>query len=203
MRATMLLFTLVCHLRLVASSTPAAQSQITSRHQADAIDPLRDQRSKRQDFPPSPAHHMHPETAFWDDDFASPADFQKAADKGGALNCALLGSDRTAGLLLKDKRNSPSAASIWTGDLKTELQEWYWRVQNPTSKGSELSKYWQIGAALQELGLDGTPDSEGGDNVCYRIEHWDPTREEGGKQIPAINQRYQVSEKDYRVSQVK
>jgi hypothetical protein len=73
-------------------------------------------------------------------------------------------------------------------------------VQNPTSRGNQLSKYWQIGAAMQKLGLDGRPESEGGDNVCYGIEHWDPTREEGGKQVPAINQWYKVSERGYRVS---
>jgi hypothetical protein len=122
MRATMLLFTLECYITLFASSTPSAQPQITLHRQTNSCGPLWDQWSKRQESPPSPHHPMRPATAFWDDDFASPADFQKAADKGGALICALLGSDRTAGLLLKDKRNPPSAASIWTGDLKTSCR---------------------------------------------------------------------------------
>jgi hypothetical protein len=52
------------------------------------------------------------ESAYFDDDLASAEVFKKAADKGGALMCAMAGTDRTAGLMLKDTRTPPSAASV-------------------------------------------------------------------------------------------
>jgi hypothetical protein len=56
---------------------------------------------------------------------------------------------------------------------------------------------------MQSLGLDGRPTTEGGDNQCYRIEHWDPeSRDAEGNQIPTIHQWYNVpgNSKQYRVS---
>ena len=142
----------------------------------------------------------HPATAFWDDDTASDADWEKYTLKGGALMCGLAGTDRTAGRQIRDARNPPSAASVWSGDLRQELDTWYWREMSPSSKGCQLQEYWEFPAMLAALGLNGRPKSGGGDNVCLRVEHWDPNKEEGGKQVPAINQWYKVDGKDYHVN---
>ncbi|KAL5115490.1 hypothetical protein ACEQ8H_006631 [Pleosporales sp. CAS-2024a] len=141
-----------------------------------------------------------PQTAFWDDDVASAADWDTYTLKGGALMCAMAASDGTAGLLIKDRRNPPSAASVWAGSLRQELSTWYWREMSPSSKGCHLDAYWEISATLKALGLNGKPASAGGDNVCSRIEHWDAEREENGKLVPAINQWYKVDGIDYRAT---
>lgn len=141
----------------------------------------------------------HPATAFWGDDLASDADWEKYTLKGGALMCGLAGTDRTAGRQIRDTRNPPSAASVWTGDLGQELDTWYWREMSPSSKGCQLQEYWEFRVMLAALGLNGRPRSEGGDNVCSRVEHWDANKEEGGKQVSAINQWYNVDGKDYHV----
>jgi hypothetical protein len=138
--------------------------------------------------------------AFWDDDLASATDWDKFTHKGGALMCGLEGTDRTAGRQLEDLRNPPSAASPWPGDLKQELNNWYWHEFTPTSKGCELDDYWKFPATMQALGLSGKCRSEGGHNVCYRIEHWDQNKQENGVQVPAMNQWYKVGDSSYRVS---
>jgi hypothetical protein len=140
------------------------------------------------------------EPAFFDDDLASAEDFKKATDKGGALTCAMAGTDRTAGLMLKDTRTPPSAASVWTGDLRQELSTWYWHSVDTSSKACQINEFWKLSYAMQVLGLDGKPTANGGDNECFRIEHWDPQKYENDKKVPAINQWYIVGDRDYRVS---
>jgi hypothetical protein len=143
---------------------------------------------------------LHPATAFWDDDLASARDRDKVTHKGGALICGLEGTDRTAGRQLKDLRNPPSAASPWPDDLKQELIDWYWHEVTPTTKGCKLDDYWKFPATMQALGLNGKCRSEGGHNVCYRVEHWDANKQENGIQVPAINQWYKIGDSSYRVS---
>ncbi|KAH6025740.1 hypothetical protein HBI83_061410 [Parastagonospora nodorum] len=141
-----------------------------------------------------------PVTALWDDDLASDADWEKYTLKGGTLMCGLVGTDRTAGGQIRDTRNPPSAASVWTGDLRQELDTWYWREMSPSSKGCQLHAYWEFPAMLAALELNGQPKSDGGDNECSRVEHWDADKEEGGKQVPAVNQWYKVDGKDYHAT---
>ncbi|KAH7066992.1 hypothetical protein BKA63DRAFT_571383 [Paraphoma chrysanthemicola] len=78
-------------------------------------------------------------TAFWDDDTASDAYFERFAFKGSALMCALGGSDKTAGRLLRDTRDPP-------------------------------------------------------------VEHWDPNKQENGKQVPIINQWYSADKTPFRTT---
>jgi hypothetical protein len=144
-----------------------------------------------------------PTVTFWDDDHATEVDWKKSAAKGGALMCALEGSDQVAGRQIRDTREPPSAASRYNSDLKTELHDWYWRETNPSTFSCSFSEHWHLAHAMRSLGLDGKPASEGGDNQCYRIEHWNPeNRDDKGNQIPAINQWYSVPghDKQYRVS---
>ncbi|CAN9102611.1 unnamed protein product [Alternaria sp. RS040] len=144
-----------------------------------------------------------PTVAFWDDDHAAEVDWKKSAAKGGALMCALEGSDQVAGRQIRDTREPPSAASRYNSDLKTELHDWYWRETNPSTFSCSFSEHWHLAHAMRSLGLDGKPASEGGDNQCYRIEHWNPeNRDDKGNQIPAINQWYSVPghDKQYRAT---
>jgi hypothetical protein len=137
---------------------------------------------------------------FWDEETATDADFKKFAKKGGALICGLLGTDRSAGQLMKDKRDPPSAASVWSGNLRQELCDWYWHDVDTSSKACDINEFWKLSKAMQALGLDGKPKFGGGDNACYRVEHWDPNKQENGRRVPAINQWYTVGGTDYRVS---
>ncbi|KAH7071743.1 hypothetical protein FB567DRAFT_612413 [Paraphoma chrysanthemicola] len=139
-------------------------------------------------------------TAFWDDDTASDAEFEKFALKGGALMCALGGTDKTAGRLLRDTRDPPSAASIWTGNLRQELHEWYWRESNPRSYACQFNGHWQFADTLRALGLNSKSTVDGGDNACYKIEHWDSSKQENGKQVPVINQWYRADNTDFRAT---
>jgi hypothetical protein len=148
-------------------------------------------------------NELRPTTAFWDDDYATASEWATYTAKGGALMCGLSGSDEAAGTLLKDTRNPPSAVSLFNSDLKSELETWYWRSVNPSSFRCSFSMYWAFPHAMSSLGLSGTSTAQGGDNQCYRVEHWDPERrDKNGNQIPAINQWYSVpgAEKQYRVS---
>jgi hypothetical protein len=143
---------------------------------------------------------MRQEIAFFDDDTASAGDWATFTNKGGALVCAMAGTDRTAGILLKDTRTPPSAASVWTGDLRQELIEWYWHDLDASSKTCQINEFWELSHAMQSLGLDGRPKANDGDNECFRIEHWDSKKEDKGQRVPAINQWYKVSGANYRVS---
>ena len=142
---------------------------------------------------------LRPAQGFDTDETASEADWIKFSNKGGALMCGLLGTDETAGQQLRDTRSPPSAASEWRGDLKQELSTWYWRERDPTRSGCEMDEFWQIPTVMKALGLNARPASEGGDNACFRVEHWDPNKEENGRQVPPIDQWYQVGDKMYRV----
>ncbi|KAF1937969.1 hypothetical protein EJ02DRAFT_411304 [Clathrospora elynae] len=126
------------------------------------------------------------------DNMASDEDRTKCTNKGAALMRCLAASDQTAGNLMGDKRIPPSAASQFHGDLKQELQNWYWRERNPTS-GRRTAEWWQFPRAMQALGLNLTPTTQGGDNATHRVEHWDrEMRDEKGNQVLAINQWYNV-----------
>jgi hypothetical protein len=58
-----------------------------------------------------------PEIAFGTDDDDN---WDKYVAKGNHLNCIMRASDAGAGFLIDDKRKPPSAASIWSGDLRRE-----------------------------------------------------------------------------------
>lgn len=114
--------------------------------------------------------------------------------------CGLNGNDENAGEQMGDKRTPPSAASPWTGDLKQELATWKWSEVDPSTYSCKMDDHWKMSSAMEALGLNGKPRSEGGDNVCFRVEHWDPKAVKDGQRIPAINQWYNVDGTDYQVS---
>ncbi|KAF2621471.1 hypothetical protein BU25DRAFT_379643, partial [Macroventuria anomochaeta] len=138
---------------------------------------------------------------FFDGDHASEVDWKKFAEKGSALMCGLNGDDEEAGIQMGDKRTPPSAASPWTGDLTRELVVWKWSIVNPSTYSCKMNDHWKIPEAMKALRLNGKPQSEGGDNACYRVEHWNPKPTENGRQIPAINQWYTVDGMEYQATQ--
>jgi hypothetical protein len=69
-----------------------------------------------------------------------------------------------------------------------------------SSKACQTNEFWKLSYAMQVLGLDGRPKASGGDNECFRIEHWDPQKYENKNKVPAINQWYKVADTYYRVS---
>ncbi|KAJ8107057.1 hypothetical protein OPT61_g9127 [Boeremia exigua] len=136
---------------------------------------------------------------FEGDEFASDADWQKFTNKGGTLMCGLDGNDEEAGLLMDDKRVPPSAASLWTGDLRQELTTWGWTEIDSSGYACDLDEYWHMTSMMEALDLNAKPQSNGGDNVCYRVEHWNPKQVKDGQRVPAINQWYNVDGTDYQV----
>ncbi|KAJ4335147.1 hypothetical protein N0V87_006301 [Didymella glomerata] len=63
-----------------------------------------------------------------------------------------------------------------------------------------MNDHWKMPSAMKALGLNGDPQNEGEDNICYRVEHWNPKPAENGRQIPAINQWYNVDGTDYQAT---
>jgi hypothetical protein len=113
--------------------------------------------------------------------------------------CGINGDDEEAGGQIGDTRKPPSAASPWTGDFTQEMTKWKWTEINPSTYSCKMNDHWKIPSAMKALGLNGDPQNEGGDNICYRVEHWNPKPAENGRQIPAINQWYNVDGTDYQV----
>src|SRR5690242_17744057 len=113
--------------------------------------------------------------------------------------CGLHGNDEMAGELMGDMRTPPSAASLWAGDLKEELARWKWSEVDPSTYSCKMDDHWKIPVAMRALRLSGRPQSEDGDNVCHRVEHWDPKAMKDGQRIPAINQWYRVDGTEYQV----
>ena len=69
----------------------------------------------------TPGANLPPETAGLDfdiKDFATDAVWKQYVAKGYHLECMMGATDAGAGFLIQDTRNPPSAASMWTGDLR-------------------------------------------------------------------------------------
>lgn len=138
---------------------------------------------------------------FTDLDEASDEDFSKIANKGGALMCAIEGSNQTAGRQINDKHNPPSGASVFTGDLTQAMRDWYWNEAIPRAHSCEFDTFWQMPAAFGALGLSTKSTSLGGDNVCYKAVQWDPNRTgPDGNRVPVVSQWYENGGKQYQAT---
>ncbi|KAF2828230.1 hypothetical protein CC86DRAFT_439187 [Ophiobolus disseminans] len=127
--------------------------------------------------------------------------WNKFANKGGALICGLEGTDRTAGRLINDPRNPPSAASIFNGDPRQDMRDWYWHDSNPSGHGCDFDTFWHFGAVMRALGLNARSKSAGGDNMCYKTEHWDRSRTgTDGRQLPPVLQWYDNGGKQFKAT---
>lgn len=68
-------------------------------------------------------------------------------------------------------------------DTQAELQKWFWHdcvydeVAHADFTDGKTSNANHIGAAMAGLGLSPHPKSQGGDNTCYSIEHFDNTKD--------------------------
>ncbi|KAH6860763.1 hypothetical protein BKA58DRAFT_323113 [Alternaria rosae] len=139
--------------------------------------------------------------------YATKALWNKYLDKGNRLMCFMEATDRGAGWLSQDNRQPPSAASRWTGDLRTELGTWGWRE-------GEVDKSWEcefttlgLKETFQGLNLDprsmyeesGQPQE--GANDCYYLQHYDErskdSEDEDGEAEEIVNQKYHVGGKEY------
>ncbi|KAF2749730.1 hypothetical protein M011DRAFT_397773 [Sporormia fimetaria CBS 119925] len=130
---------------------------------------------------------------FWDDDYASAEDWERYSSKGGTMMCALVGSDRTAGSLLGDARNPPSAESVWQGDLVNAMNQWNWHEISDSQTNCNIETRWEFPEMLTRLRLDGRSKSSGGQNECFTVQHQDGN-------TPVINQFYQAEGKQYRAT---
>ncbi|KAL1606692.1 hypothetical protein SLS60_004099 [Paraconiothyrium brasiliense] len=62
----------------------------------------------------------------------------------------------------------------------------------------ELFEWTSVAKAL---GINGQPKAEGGNNIPYDVQHWNPdAKDEKGNDIPKINQKYKVDGREYRVT---
>jgi hypothetical protein len=134
----------------------------------------------------------NPAMGFFEDDFATPQDWERYTTKGGGMLCGLVVTDRIAGTMLQDGRDPPLAASEWQGGLVQELITWYWHDLVDDQSYCDIADRWEMGHALKSLGLNGKSKNRGGDNECFSIEH--QTRSGS-----PINQYYEVGGKQYRV----
>ncbi|KAF2856423.1 hypothetical protein T440DRAFT_439477 [Plenodomus tracheiphilus IPT5] len=140
--------------------------------------------------------------------YASDALWQQYVDKGHHLICLMEATDSGAGHLIEDKRNPPSAASQWTGDLRYEQAEWFWHVGD-WEWGSECD--WEhigLKQAFEGQGLNAYPafeddgDEMDGHNECISMTHYDADDIEDPnadppEMRPIKDQHYQVGGKQY------
>lgn len=159
-------------------------------------------------FSPAPVFHPNPPgppaLGFNKDDLASPSEWSHYTQKGGQLICALLATDREAGQMspsLNAGRNPPSVASEFKGTLEQDFRLWYWyptrnegRARLLAEKQCDLDDHGEMREVMRGLGLNGKPVAKGGDNACFRMEHWDSEVWRGVK-----DQWYWVGDRKYRV----
>jgi len=59
---------------------------------------------------------------------------------------------------------------------------------------------WYVGSVVGALGIDGKPESDGGHNFPYAVQHWDDEKkDEQGNRIPIAQQTYKVGNIEYYV----
>ncbi|KAH9880952.1 hypothetical protein IAQ61_001246 [Plenodomus lingam] len=139
----------------------------------------------------------------WDpNDPASPDQLEKYAKKGAFLRCLLDGTDAAAGKAWDPLGRTPgSASSQWKGTLENELQTWYWKSASVNQ--AEQCHYGSpsdIGVALEGLGLNIHPTTDGGHNICYTVEHFiEGQEDDDGDEVPPEDQHYTVAGKEYKV----
>ncbi|KAI8936195.1 hypothetical protein NX059_006626 [Plenodomus lindquistii] len=145
---------------------------------------------------------------------ANDALWKQYVAKGEHLICLMQATDAGAGYLIEDKRSPPSAASRWTGDLKSELATWGWHY-NDWDRGYECDYARQgLAIAFAGMGLNAFPaindegDPAGGNNECISITHYDENdvidpNDEWGQMKDVKDQHYTVDGKQYTVNWVR
>ncbi|KAJ4356279.1 uncharacterized protein N0V89_004310 [Didymosphaeria variabile] len=135
------------------------------------------------------------------DTLASDKEWKAAVCRGGQLIDSMLASDEEAGRNIQNTKQAhpASARSEWQGDLKQELRTWGWHDFYSSSAHADMD-HWQVSSVVEALGINGKPKAEGGNNVPYDVQHWDPdAKDEKGNDINKRNQKYKVDDKEYRV----
>ncbi|KAI8933919.1 hypothetical protein NX059_009612 [Plenodomus lindquistii] len=135
--------------------------------------------------------------ADWDpNEVATPAEIQEFASKGNRMRCLLDMTDALAGKEWPDPlgRTPASASSPWTiRDFRT----WYWFESEYAQDNCYFGGAADIGPALEGLGLNIHPKDQGGDTICYSIEHVDDNDKNSEGEAEPEMQQYHVGGKEY------
>ncbi|CAE7012111.1 hypothetical protein P3342_003555 [Pyrenophora teres f. teres] len=147
------------------------------------------------DHPPAP--RLDRRGAFDPSRYADQATWDKYIKKGDRLLCLMAASDRAAGYLEQDPRDPPSAASKWIGDIRNELEMWYWHEAYVEVDWDCDFEAAGLKTAFDGLELNSLPlhDGDGnpiGDNNCWAIHHYDDNSDED-----IVNQKYMANGKEY------
>jgi hypothetical protein len=84
-----------------------------------------------------------------------------------------------------------------------ELKDWFWHEASFDQNfnchfGDDGDHAHRIGTALAALGLSEKPKDQGGDNMCYSIEHMDEDLVDEHGPVPLIDQLYTVDGDPYQ-----
>ncbi|KAF1837233.1 hypothetical protein BDW02DRAFT_519446, partial [Decorospora gaudefroyi] len=128
-------------------------------------------------------------------------------EKGEHLVCLMQATDAGAGFLTADTRTPPSAASRWTGDLRSELAKWYW-FDSAIDQEDECDFAKDgLQRAFEGHGLNPYPayDDDGnplpdGHNDCFFVKHEnedDIDDDDDSEGFAKKFQKYRADGKDY------
>jgi hypothetical protein len=82
-----------------------------------------------------------------------------------------------------------------------ELETWGYKDVPVGGPICDQKNYWNVETACNALGLNTKPASYGGDNLCYKFEHFDSSlKDENGASVPKSKQTYIVGDKQYRAT---
>ncbi|KAH9865863.1 hypothetical protein J1614_009450 [Plenodomus biglobosus] len=140
--------------------------------------------------------------------YASDAQWKQYVDKGQHLICLMEATDEGAGYLIEDTRTPPSAASLWTGELDDELEEWFWHDHDWDQDWECDWRRIGLKNAFEGQGLNADPafdddgDPQDGHNECISITHFDENDVEDvhapwPQMKPVKDQHYKVRGKEY------
>ncbi|EUC33421.1 hypothetical protein COCCADRAFT_96195 [Bipolaris zeicola 26-R-13] len=142
----------------------------------DAL-PVKSSAARSGPFNPALGEDYDPEV------FASNQLWEERVTIGSYMFCLMMASDTTAGMLMEDDREPPSAFSAWAmHDINHILGLWGW-FNTPTAQGRECD-FRSVGLqyAFEGLGLNYEPKYDdgfqpaNGENVCFSILHWNRRR---------------------------
>lgn len=144
-------------------------------------------------------HHRLFPRAQWDpDDVASDARWNEAIMNGERFLCQMRRTDKDAGKVLGDRRDPPSAQSVFedsswiSSAFKKNMRQWYWYEHRTRPNALDFAFYYGWKEALVALQIERSSHHT---NHAFNIQHWNPDIPD-----PKETQHYTVSDKVYWVS---
>ncbi|OAK93794.1 hypothetical protein IQ06DRAFT_204231, partial [Phaeosphaeriaceae sp. SRC1lsM3a] len=147
--------------------------------------------------------------ALWDpEESATNENWIKYKKKGAWLGCLLDATDEEAGKAWPNflNRNPPSISSEWQGTLESELATWGWRESKWDQEDhcdftAGFMGRGNVKSAFYDLHLSALPKTQGGDNVCYAVEHYDDQKlEDDYSHGMYYHEYYTVNGQQYRLT---